>query len=144
MRFNLNNKEVQISIHHMSYVDFKKNYPGLVKHSPKKSKKVTVAELIYDNCRSVASSHVHKNDQFNRRKGSVTALERAIKQHPELKKQGNKALRKEVFNKMFRSEPSPYNELDKLVRSRPDLAKKLVEHGKTLLSETTNGVSSNG
>jgi len=62
MRFNLNNKEVQISIHHMSYVDFKKNYPGLVKHSPKKSKKVTVAELIYDNCRSVASSHVHKNE----------------------------------------------------------------------------------
>lgn len=139
MRLKINNLETLVSIHHMDYAQFKEEFPELVEHSPKKAKKITVAQVSHCNCISKACSFVHKNDQFNRRKGSIRALERALHQHPVLRQLNAKKERKEIFAQVFRSEPSPYDELAKLVRSRPELAKKLVEYGKTLLSETTNG-----
>lgn len=127
MRLKINNQETLVSIFHLDDKEFRTKFPELAKHSPKKSKKITVAEVTYDNCHSVASSHVHKNDQFNRRQGSVNALERALHQHPTLKQRSNKALRTEIFNKMFRSEPSPYEQLAKMVRGKPDLVRELIQ-----------------
>lgn len=134
MRLKINNQDVQVSIFHMDCDEFKDKHSELVPGSPLANnvcpKKITVAEVIYDNCSSKSASYCHTNDQFNRRRGSTSALERAMKQHPSLR--FNKELRKEVFTKMFRSEPSPYTQLAKLVRGRPELAKRLVELGKDL------------
>ena len=127
MKLKINNQETLVSIFHLNNDEFCSKFPELAKHSPKKSKKVTVAEVTYDNCHSVASSHVHKNDQFNRRQGSINALERALHQHPTLSQRGNKQLRTEIFEKMFRSEPSPYDQLDKMVRGKPDLVRELIQ-----------------
>lgn len=136
MKIKVNNQETYVCVKHLESEEFEKAYPNLVEHTPLsrgvKPKRITVAEITYDGLQSVGLSHCHENDQFNRRRGSSDAIERALTQHPQFR--DNKALRTEVFNKMFRAESSPYDRLAKLVRGKPDLAWELVEYGEKKLA----------
>lgn len=143
MRLKINNQDVEVSISHMNCEKFSKEHPELIIGSPLERgvcpKKITVAEVFYKGCVSKGISYCHNNDAFNRRRGSADALERAMERHPNLKPVDNesekltrKGFRGAIFEKMFRAEPSPYVQLAKMVRGKPELARRLVELGKTL------------
>lgn len=133
MKLSIQGKEAYVSIFHMSSEEFAEKHPELVQDSPLSRgivpKKVTLAEVTYNGLRSSGIAYCHENDTFNRRRGSADALERALKQHPDTK--SNKELRTQIFQKMFRSSPSPYALLDSVVRGRPELAKKLADMAST-------------
>lgn len=142
MKVTVNEKLAQVTIKHMTPEEFKTEYPTVVPStclsegvSPNR---MTVAEVIYDNCSSLGLSICHENDSFKRRKGSTSALSRALKQHPSFKGSARKELRRELFTKMFRSEPSPYSQLNEVVRGRPELARKLLNSANEILSGVKN------
>lgn len=127
---------------HLAPEKFKKDYPQLVNSTclvdPSiKPNRVTYAEVTYDGLTSKATAIAHENDQFQRRKGAVLALSRALRQHSTFKGRESKDLRREVFAQMFRSEPSPYTELMELVDGRPDLARDLTKMGRAILNPKT-------
>jgi hypothetical protein len=119
----------EVFISHMEPEEFLAEFPYLdtgINISKKKTKKVTVAEVIFDGASSTAVSVCHKNDDFRRHKGSSSALSRALKQHPNLRQREAKDTRRQIFEQMFRSEPSPYAELEELIKGRPELVRKLI------------------
>ena len=141
MRINLNGKEAEVAIHHLTPSDFTDKYPNLVSdtgiNQGRVPAKISVAEISYDGLQSVALSQCHQNDNFNRREGGRRALSRALNQHPNLKGRENRSYRRNVHEVMFQTGTSVYSELANLVRSRPTLAAQLLEFGKTKLGEYT-------
>lgn len=135
MKLTVNNKQVLMRVVHLNGDEFKKQFPDLVSGTPLTKKKhtvnkVTVAEVTYDNVTSRAISLVHKNDQFNRRIGASRSLHAALLQHPSMNQARNlehKKLRAEIYNYMFRSEPSPYAQLSRLVKGRPEVAEAFLK-----------------
>lgn len=119
----------EVFISHMEPTDFLKEFPDLdtgINISKKNTKKVTVAEVVFDGASSTAVSVCSKINNFRRHKGSSSALSRALKQHPSLRQKQSKDARRQIFEQMFRSEPSPYAELEELIKGRPELVRKLI------------------
>lgn len=158
MKLTIGDKQILMRVVHLNPDEVKKEFPDLVGGTvlAKKNHKIskaTVAELTYDGVTSRALSLCSINDSFNRRVGASRSLHAALLQHPSMNQKGNpahKKLRSEIYGRMFRSEPSPYDSLNKLVKGKPDLAwafldlmQAIREDDRNIIDEIVDSISIN-
>ncbi len=140
MKVNLGNKSAHVLIKHMDTQEFMQKHPAIAENScltrDTQTSRITVAQVTFENLTSTGVAYCHPNDQFKRRSGSSRSLSKAMNQHPALQGYSGKQLRRSLYESVFRKSESPYKELLKMIKGRPELTKKLVESGRKILAET--------
>ncbi len=138
MKALVNGTNYFVSVFHLNAGEFIEKFPHLVGSTCLNDgvmpRRITVAQVTNsaNDVKSFGISVCHKNDSFKRRTGFNTSVGRAMRNHTNLAGKSNKAVRKEIYHQLLRATPSPYTELQSLVKGNPTLARKLVEYAKNL------------